>query len=357
MLSQWHFWTAFFGTGALLVLLAWLGSRRRKLSPRQIAAGGYPAACGSCGYDLTGLPGHICPECGSDLDLVGRLSPRFHRWQSVPVTARLIVWTIVVGAIGAGQAIIAMNHGIGQRQRFIGMIQWSLRAPLTDSRGRERPMDYTVIVLALEARFERAVKPDAWLAVTGEIRPVEGTQWSSATIRVDRFTQPTITEDGEAYFWPGAAGGAGGSSVIYLEPDAGGKPRVSDVNDKLTNTDSTLQELLALAIEHSGYGGKFASPAELAAPIAPSAASFLQYGAPTQGEAASDWFGNYHGVRKAFATTIQPPEVASTFLAAVGGIWFLIWICGLPFILRKRPMSIRREAAEGGGEGATPFGE
>ena len=27
--------------------------------------------CGRCGYIVIGLPGHVCPECGSDLRVVG----------------------------------------------------------------------------------------------------------------------------------------------------------------------------------------------------------------------------------------------------------------------------------------------
>src|SRR5688572_10445859 len=117
MREHWPFWSAYIATGALLVLLAWLGSRRRKLNPRRFADGGVPAACGSCGYDLTGLPGTTCPECGSDLELVGRISPQFRRWAAVPVTARLIVWTIMLAVLGGTWSYVAVYKSLLPRQQ------------------------------------------------------------------------------------------------------------------------------------------------------------------------------------------------------------------------------------------------
>jgi hypothetical protein len=42
---------------------------RRELD-RDGAAAREPS-CGRCGYIVTGLPSHVCPECGSDLRTVG----------------------------------------------------------------------------------------------------------------------------------------------------------------------------------------------------------------------------------------------------------------------------------------------
>jgi hypothetical protein len=50
--------------------------------------------CGKCGYNVTGLPGTVCPECGSDLATVGI------RWPGAPVPysrlVRGIGWTLFV---------------------------------------------------------------------------------------------------------------------------------------------------------------------------------------------------------------------------------------------------------------------
>src|SRR5688572_22334303 len=110
--GYWHFWLGFIGTGVLLVVLAWAGGRRRRLSSKQVATGGIAAACGSCGYDLTGLPWTTCPECGSDLELVGRLAPQFHRWTSIPVTARVIIWTVASAAFAGGFIYAAIEYAL-----------------------------------------------------------------------------------------------------------------------------------------------------------------------------------------------------------------------------------------------------
>ena len=59
-----------------------------------------------------------CPECGSDLALVGRISPQFHRWAAVPVTARLIVWTVAVAALGGAFFYVAHESSLLRIQRF-----------------------------------------------------------------------------------------------------------------------------------------------------------------------------------------------------------------------------------------------
>ena len=49
-----------------------------------------PILCGRCGYDVRGLPGHVCPECGGDLREVGVYAKRpVPRW----------VWLCVFSAV------------------------------------------------------------------------------------------------------------------------------------------------------------------------------------------------------------------------------------------------------------------
>jgi cbb3-type cytochrome oxidase subunit 3 len=57
------------------------------------------ARCGHCGYRTRGLPSSICPECGSDLNVVGLRRPT--RWNRLAPAARRMIttllWTIAVG--------------------------------------------------------------------------------------------------------------------------------------------------------------------------------------------------------------------------------------------------------------------
>ena len=94
---QWHEfpgWLAFLVAAALLLVLVRAGDRRRRLNPKQIDDSVGEVGCGNCGYDVRGLPGHICPECGSDLNEVGRFTARFMRWQKAPPLLRGLAWTV-----------------------------------------------------------------------------------------------------------------------------------------------------------------------------------------------------------------------------------------------------------------------
>ena len=93
-LDEWPLWFVLTGACVLLVLLAHLGNRRRQLTATQVTDDGDEVGCGTCGYDLRGLPGDICPKCGSNLNDVGRFAMRFKRWQRLPGALRLLAWTL-----------------------------------------------------------------------------------------------------------------------------------------------------------------------------------------------------------------------------------------------------------------------
>jgi hypothetical protein len=120
VLSPLHFWLVFVATGGLLVVLAWLGSRRRRLNPREIAESTSEVGCGHCGYDARGLPSDICPECGSDLSEVGRIAPQFRRWQRVPPLLRGLVFAVVVLLLAAILGGLGLGDHVPYRQRMSG---------------------------------------------------------------------------------------------------------------------------------------------------------------------------------------------------------------------------------------------
>ena len=61
---------------------------------RSRAAAVTEPSCGKCGYIVIGLTTQICPECGSDLNVVGIIHPgNVRSWSR---RTRLVLWTLIV---------------------------------------------------------------------------------------------------------------------------------------------------------------------------------------------------------------------------------------------------------------------
>ena len=65
-------------------------------------------ACGRCGYLVKGLPGWLCPECGSDLREVGIRVPGMYG--PVPVAWKLVVWTLVILLLSVSSVTVVPQH-------------------------------------------------------------------------------------------------------------------------------------------------------------------------------------------------------------------------------------------------------
>ena len=78
--------------------------------------------CGRCGYRVDGLPTDVCPECGSDLNVVGVATPgqRMHRWRWG--AARIGIWTaallVVAGLFWVTADQLPLPR-VTVRQRFV----------------------------------------------------------------------------------------------------------------------------------------------------------------------------------------------------------------------------------------------
>ena len=74
---------------AVLILVFSMALYRRwhPIAPRE-------PSCGHCGYCVRGLPGLVCPECGSDLREVGILTKDFTR--KSPNLSRPVLWTLAL---------------------------------------------------------------------------------------------------------------------------------------------------------------------------------------------------------------------------------------------------------------------
>lgn len=77
--------------GLLVAVAAAVMIRRRFYPPIQ------SPSCGRCGYNVTGLAGERCPECGANLTEVGVRMPGDQR--PTGRVMRAVLWTMLVGAV------------------------------------------------------------------------------------------------------------------------------------------------------------------------------------------------------------------------------------------------------------------
>jgi hypothetical protein len=65
------------------------------------------ACCGKCGYCVRGVPGLVCPECGSDLREVGIVPAGGKRRRSRG--NRMILWSVLLPVLGVIFSILLLN--------------------------------------------------------------------------------------------------------------------------------------------------------------------------------------------------------------------------------------------------------
>jgi len=84
--------------------------------------------CGNCGYNVHGLPTSVCPECGSDLDIVGRVHPRTARRKRIERATLYAVFmpvVVIAAMLGLERTVIP---GVVQERAFV-----TLRQPQSDA--------------------------------------------------------------------------------------------------------------------------------------------------------------------------------------------------------------------------------
>ena len=79
----------------LPALLAMLGALVFLILRRRRGASVDVPSCRKCLYAVVGLDGHVCPECGSDLTVVGIIEPDHVKPMSA--LTRVMVWTCLIG--------------------------------------------------------------------------------------------------------------------------------------------------------------------------------------------------------------------------------------------------------------------
>lgn len=351
MLTPTHFWIAFFGTGGLLVLLAYLGGRRRRLNPREVEQAGGPVGCGQCGYDVRGLPSSICPECGSDLDDVGRLTSRFRKWQAVPIAARLIAWTITLCAVGGGLQLYAIVCALPRERIVRAEGNWWILAPLPEGSGEAVPF-YRALDVRFDARFVQAgPSADQRFDEVTNLAHDRQTRFEGAAVTIRAQDRPirSVRSGGWAFLDSGGTTarvmpGEGTSKAVELPLPAhpAGVPTFSP---------GDVTTALIQGFRQVGYNGTHGSAEDLALALAPEINAFLQDGAVIRRSRASPWKGS-----SGFVRATGPRQLTLAPLVAAIAFWVVVCVLGLPFVLRKRPLKMYMQGRTHPKEPAVSFG-
>lgn len=347
------FWTAHIGTGALLVAAAWLGARRRRmwLKTLRTPSSHHSFCCLTCGYDVAGNSSGTCPECGTDLLTSGVATPRQRQQLALPPLLRALMWTGLVLLIGVPLTALAAAVYL-PRERLI-RVDLDLQGPLetldeatwkaveaAEARlgdgaypstwpGGPDPLQWVVVSPRLTVWYPEQFVPglaEQPLTQDEMLRHVH--QWQRVEFRLSRSDRrrwqgmPSPYR-GNAYFWHAWRRGPGPASALPDGPPTAARQApvpldvaIADAVRGLNLPDTTLVDDQLLA---------FLSP--LAPPVPPQhmaaetdALSRLNLMQPL----------TISGSRESAS------EVIWLWVAACAGFWTLVWLAGLPGVLRRR---------------------
>ena len=327
MITVLQFWLATTAIAALLVVLAWAGSRRRRVRVKELTAGEKLVNhCGNCGYDLTGLAGDVCPECGSDLTLVGRVAPGFKRWQAVPVTARTVIWTVAVAVMAAALFILGSGFAFPRTQPLSVSRTWTWSTGVSIS-GPLGPITVpgNTLTVSANAIVERDVSAGAAGYYDRESIPPGAQRWSLSNVGA-YFSTP-------AGSLPGAQGYLLRNSDGEAAPDPS-LPLLDAKRKPLANQPTNAQGALEYFITSSGYDGSFGPASDLATSLAESLRQFLE-----TGDTFTPVDGHLYG--SVYWTPVSAPVQRDEAMAGYVFAWLAVWAIGLPFIVRKRSVRVR----------------
>ena len=134
-------------------LLLWRGALRISRRPVAASTDFDASLCGRCGYEVRNLPSDICPECGSDLNVVGRSTSaqlwrrRLQRWL-VPLS-----WVSMMLLLGAAFTIAALFSFSPRRQ-----VGWLISPKVAFIGNAEAPWPFLMII---EVHWDRDESPHA----------------------------------------------------------------------------------------------------------------------------------------------------------------------------------------------------
>ncbi len=352
------FWAAYVGCGVLLVTAAYLGGRRRRLRVKELARPRDPAEpllCMNCGYDVRGLDGQICPECGTNLEATGLATAQFRRWNRLPSVARLLVWTVCVAVVGGLCLLIAMIDYVPfvETVRMTYRISADRRAMpaeydqrLRDLFGEDAEQRYYEGVHAtITADFEHQFRAGNAFSrgLGGDESDGSSFFWESGTVELVR-NELIPLEAVTNTRWPTLASVLVTSTLIPGQtPDTATRDAESDSKP----LEKHFKEIVAVA-EISEEEAERTSERLHRVLVAPREAQTALL-ATDGGFAAST-----------NATVVAGPVIHRPTLIAAIALWPIAWLIGLPLVLRRRAVRgvsgvAGAAASTSPGQGAEPF--
>jgi hypothetical protein len=237
--------------------------------------------CGSCGYNLQGLAGHTCPECGGDLRRRdGVLRPGWP--YATERLARLVQWTVLLPI--AGLTVTGLLSLFLQRAEALRF-------------------------LALSSLRDKGLSVNIRAAGKGYLRPV-----SMDRVDVELLAPPSASLNVEV----------GPKSLEYRMPDLPHPWSGQEVDRQAVASWMTRLGL-------DGTSADALADAEELASLIRSAARDRDWGpAPTR--------FRIRDVR----TSSRPMPRDPWFRIAAAGLWTSVWLAGVVRILTHRPASRRR---------------
>lgn len=321
---QWHElpgWLGFFAAAVLLLVFISAGDRRRRLNPKQVDDGAGEVGCGKCGYDVRGLISPICPECGSNLNDVGRFTARFRRWQNAPPLLRAALWT-------AGCCFVFLLVAIGYAGNYGTIRNLHVETYETyffdNAAGPEQPP----LMMRLERQTDRLQPVLSQSRDTIDRSMVAVAVYPSSTKRIDELR--ALIPGGRTQLDAG---------TDWPAPTATPAFEIAGTQDDLDaiSWDATVGDLL-------GLGWSNDQRRELAARFAMMTQGGKRGGSRflTSINLNERLAGNHWGVQP-FTVAFHRSMVFTWLpLAIMGGLALLVWIVGLRWALRKRPVVNRR---------------